>query len=846
MIKGGCIALLLMLMFLQVTAQTAKKIRINVTKTSLSRVLLDLKENYGFQFAFDNDVLSKYLISTNRAFDTREETISYLLEKLPLKVEKSGEVFVIIPVSDATVAVQPVRLTQISGQVMEARTFEPLPFSYVSINNRFIQTDQHGNFNYIASADSTFDLRISHLGYYIYDTIITQSLTNRFLLNPQIEKIAEVKIMGSLVEQSTMIGDKAGRIKINHRIAPVLPGHGDNSVFNLLRLMPGILASGEQSTDLLIWGSYESQSKIQFDGFTIFGLKNFNDDISVVNPFMVKNIEVLKGGYEARYGDRVGGIVDISGKNGNQQKPSFAFDINTTTINSLAEIPLSKKSTVLAAYRQTYYQLYDPTSIDLFNRNKQKDNNMSGTGNMLKFNVLPDYVFRDANLKYVYRGGNGGQFAVSLYGGGDVFDYSMESSVFNTVFKRTEEENNRQFGGSAVYSKLNENGSSTNITASYSIFAKTADEQNKTQNNRTGREFITKQIASENNVDEANFNAEHSIALRDGHNLIFGGGAINNHVQLTRNLFSEKVIDLNSHSTRAYSYVQDEISLTDWLLVKSGLRLIYSASLQKIYAEPRLSSTFKLTDDVKFNASWGLYNQFMSKTIIIDSTLNYSYFWTNSNGADIPVLSAEHWIAGLSYFNNGFTFSTEVYHKNTTGLNRFYNGSKRFKKGFYAGDSKSTGLDVFVKKEYRQHTAWVSYTLSKTLEHFPFYFGDEYKPAPHDQTHELKLAGIFNYKSFWFSANYVYGSGFDRYDFENDEGVNNSQPYKRLDASLVYKFPVKKNLKTELGISVLNVFNTENIKYSSLRKATVDDISLVGVYVDAVPFTPTLFFKIEL
>ncbi len=132
-------------------------------------------------------------------------------------------------------------------------------------------------------------------------------------MTPQIERIAEVQVLGNLVEQSTLIGDQAGRIKINHRIAPVLPGHGDNSVFNLLRLMPGILAAGEQSTDLLIWGSYEGQSLITFDEFTLFGLKNYCDNISVVNPFVVKNIEVYKGGFDANYGNRIGGIVNITG-----------------------------------------------------------------------------------------------------------------------------------------------------------------------------------------------------------------------------------------------------------------------------------------------------------------------------------------------------------------------------------------------------------------------------------------------------------------------------------------------------------------------------------------------------
>ena len=54
------------------------------------------------------------------------------------------------------------------------------------------------------------------------------------------------------------------------------------------------------------------------------------------------------------------------------------------------------------------------------------------------------------------------------------------------------------------------------------------------------------------------------------------------------------------------------------------------------------------------------------------------------------------------------------------------------------------------------------------------------------------------------------------------------------------------NVWSEVGISVLNVLNTNNIKYSNLRRATVDEINLVGIYAEAVPFTPAVFLKIEL
>ena len=141
-------------------------------------------------------------------------------------------------------------------------------------------------------------------------------------MTPSVIALEEIVVEGSRVARSIETGTSPGISRMNHKIAYYLPGNGDNSIFNLLRLQPGILAAGEQSADFIIWGSYEGQSQVLFDGFTIYGMKNFNDNISAVNPYMAKDIKVMKGAYGAEYGERVGGIVDITGVDGNRLSPS--------------------------------------------------------------------------------------------------------------------------------------------------------------------------------------------------------------------------------------------------------------------------------------------------------------------------------------------------------------------------------------------------------------------------------------------------------------------------------------------------------------------------------------------
>ena len=849
--------LLILINWFEVSAQQPTQIRLDVHQKPLNEVLLELKEKYNLQFAYDKDLLSNYQISVTRTFRSEQEALEFLLNDLPLALEKSGNVFLIFPESGQRQTAKKKQFTQISGQVMEVQTYEPLPFSYILINNKSIQSDRQGHFSFLASADTTFDLRISHLGYFIYDTLFSGGLNKEFLLTPKIEQISEVKVEGNPVERSTLIGDLPGKMKINHRIAPVLPGYGDNSVFNLLRLMPGIVAAGEQSNDLLIWGSYESHSRIQFDGFTVFGLKNFNDNISVVNPFVVKNIDVYKGGYGAKYRGRVEGIVDITGKNGSLQKPAFTFNINNTTVNSLLEIPVSENSSLMAAYRQTYYQLYDPTQLNLFRRNEdtgQQQGQGPGTGGTngqggmqtgeIDFTVQPDFNFRDANLKYSVNGDNGGEFYVSLYGGGDKFSYNMDAALTNNQLLRSESESNRQFGGAAFYSQPWQNGNRTSFTAGYSVFHREATEENRVVNTRHNRTRISKNIYSENEVDEFTFKLEHTLPVKDGNRFYFGAGIADNNVQFLRQSFGNDLIHLDNNSPRIFGYVQNDWPVTNFLDLKNGFRLVYFNKLGKVYTEPRIMATMHLTDKINFNASWGLYNQFLAKTSLVDSLYNVTYFWTNSDGESIPVLYGRHLVGGISCNNNGFTVSFEGYHKKTNGLTRFFNGTRFISRGFYQGEGRSYGLDVYLKKEYKRHLGWISYSWSKTDEHFPFFVRNYWRPAPHQQTHELKAAAIINLNRFYVSANYVYGSGFERFDFETADGNRLNREYSRLDAAVVYKFRPEK-VKAEAGISVLNVFDTDNIKYSNLRRASVDEINFVGIYTKAVPFTPAVFFMLK-
>ncbi len=835
--KQRFIILFLLFFFLSIPTVFSQQIEIKADSVPLNKIFIGLRDKYNLQFSFNDQLLSQYNRSITRKFPTPEAAIKALIDGLPLTYRKQGDTFMILPEKKQDIR----RNYLLFGQIAESESNEPLPFSHLLVDGRIVVSDLKGSFSYLSPGDSIFNVKVSHLGFYILDTVLVAGSNHRLNLIPSIIGLHEIVIKDKSLDRSTQIGNKSGVMKVNHQIARYLPGNDDNSVFTLLRLMPGILASSEQSNGLIIWGAFEGHSQILFDGFTIWGLKSFNDDIDAVNPLIAKEIEVFKGGYDVSFGDRIGGVVRIAGKSGSMLKPSFSLNINNVTMNGMIEVPLWKNSALLLSFRQTYYNLY--RNKDIFpSYNQNVSSNSSESKPKIDYTVFPDYNYRDANVKFTSRNDKGELFYLSLLGGQDRFKYTINQVATHNSFFKFNAEDNNQYGLSGFYGRTWRNGNITNFTSSLSALeTELTDVQKYVRTDNTI--VVRRDDKTSNKISEFTARADNFITLSQSHLLETGIGLEMNDVGLKADSSGINQTNMNTKVTRLNGYLQDHITLSREIDIKFGFRADIPFNLNKIYLQPRLSASIKVVDFVKFNAAWGIYNQFISKSSVVDDQGNYRYLWTSCDNKDVPVLRAEHWVAGSAYHKNEFTFSIETYYKHTDGLSRFINVNQRFKDRFYRGEGRSYGLDVFVKKDFKGHSAWISYTLSKTEEKFSYFSKYSYRAAPQDQRHELKVAAIFRIKPFNISSNYVFGSGFP---FNNGSILkpNYIEPdYNRFDVAVNYRFKIGK-VFGETGISLLNLFDSKNIRYSNFERVPIDQSTSLNIFSEAVPFSTRLSLRL--
>ena len=329
------------------------------------------------------------------------------------------------------------------------------------------------------------------------------------------------------------------------------------------------------------------------------------------------------------------------------------------------------------------------------------------------------------------------------------------------------------------------------------------------------------------------------------------------------------VLNKDQNGIIAGFYFQDKIKLMkSRLTVTPGIRLSWYSPTGKFYPEPRLSLSYNLSKYFKLIAQTGKYDQFANRVVREDFLSGSRDFWILSDKDHIPVSSAWHYIAGISYEKKSFLASIEGYYKDIDGVTEY---SMRFKptregdtyaENFFHGVGYATGIEFLLQKKFGGLTGWVSYTLGEVKNRIDVY-GDNYFPASQDVTHEFKFVGMYDYRKWSFSLTWLFASGrpytapdgaysITLLDGKErlfiDFGAKNSSrlpAYHRLDVSVNYHF---RNSETNnewgsLGFSIFNVYNRRNIWYKEYQ---IIDGNILETDKFFLGITPNLTFSMKI
>ena len=872
--------ILLILVDLNSFGQDGNPLLINETfdHVPLVKALKKLKKRYKIKFAYDHKLLAHHKVTQRIDQLPLKETMSMLLEGTELRFRVDGQGVIILPPArretfpiSAEIKIREV--LNIKGIIRDSQTGETLPFASIRVLDSEIGTTSNvdGFFSLLGVPDEASTLEISYLGYVNEYVDLEAYDTRRPLV---IRLTSKSEVLDELVvydENSEMLdnGENVGQLSMNPSRLLSLPSMGEVDIFRTLQYLPGISGTDETSAGLVIRGSSPDQNLILFDGFTVYHIDHFFGVFSAFNSNAIKNIQVYKGAFEAKYGGRASSVIDITGKTGNTHQPSYGIGANLISANAVLELPINEKLSLFVAGRRShtdilqtglYKEIFDRVIID--NRaiiNNLRSNNFE--------DIEPEFNFYDLNGKLTYRPSSKDVISMSYYSGRDNLnidanrqypeivedpDAGFEYTV-DVDWRVDDDSNWGNNGFSTRWGRQWNQKFYSNVNIGYSDY-------NSVQRNsdRLSFEVETFEIDTlirnrrqtiRNSLSDFSIRLDNEWKIGQRSELAFGTLFTKN--EITFHYSSNGVVSDTYDSGRQLAfYVQNTFYPLRNLGVTVGIRSTQYNVIRDDFIEPRLSLSYQVDDRLRLKAAWGKHNQFINRVSFEENLYDAnSAFWLMADGYTIPHVFSEHFIAGFSYETEDFLIDVEAYHKDTDGITDFLpnvkvtnNGMDEFVNFYIPGNSVAKGVDVLLQKKTGKHTGWLSYSLSKVENSFPDLNRGRPFPASQDQRHEIKLINMMSVGRWDLSSTWVYGSGKPYSDpgqgtplitldslninYVAADNINTERlpDYHRLDLAAAYNFNIGKG-KGQLGLSIYNVYGRKNVKYKRFTRLNIDDIA---------------------
>ena len=222
--------------------------------------------------------------------------------------------------------------------------------------------------------------------------------------------------------------------------------------------------------------------------------------------------------------------------------------------------------------------------------------------------------------------------------------------------------------------------------------------------------------------------------------------------------------------TAMSAYIEDDMSLTDWLKINVGVRLQgYNADSKTHFeVEPRASLRLTLAKGLALKASYARMSQgvFM---LTSSSLISPSEVWIPLNKAMKPGISDQVSVGLAKDFDKGIQLSLEGYYKWLDNVVDYREGTtfasaKEWNELVAQGRGRAYGVEFLAQKTTGKTRGQISYTWSKSLRTFDregmlINGGLEFYAAG-DRRHNFNINITQRLSKNWdFSASWTYQSG---------------------------------------------------------------------------------------
>ncbi len=506
-----------------------------------------------------------------------------------------------------------------------------------------------------------------------------------------------------------------------------------------VELLPGVARPPGLAGLLIIRGSAPFDSQAYFEGAPVDRIYHFGGLTSFTNPRLLDHIDLYPGNFSARFGRKIGAVIDVGLRDPKTDGYHLVADVNLIDASVLAEGPLGQRGGFAIAAKRSY--------IDFWFKNVVPADAVG---------VTASPVYDDYQILYTYRPESGGKLRFMLFGSGDEFvlnlkhpadgDPTLQGSVGQTTdFRRLQLTWLRPLG-SAVEQEINagvgtvENNAS--VGTSFGFDLKGYDEFLRAEwRARLGAHL--KLIAG---IDAYALQLDvvyaGPVAQSSEGNPAYNNGPLSSLPTATyKGPF---------RSTRPAAYLEALVQAGERLTLVPGVRADYYSEIDKGSVNPRLTARLKLAPATTLKGGAGLFSQ----------PPQYGESVAPVGNPALGLEWAQHYGLGVEQaFGERASLSVEGFYKRLSRMEVNGTGPDGAPLLVNAGIGRIYGLEVLAKlNPTGRGFGFVSYTLSRSQRNDQD--GTGWRLFDYDQTHILTATGGYRLGQNWdLGATFRFVSG---------------------------------------------------------------------------------------
>ena len=421
-----------------------------------------------------------------------------------------------------------------------------------------------------------------------------------------------------------------------------------------------------------------------------------------VPSFMAKGTAFSTGGFSARYGNALSGVLAMESMDMPLQR-SYMLGLGLAAGSVSLDLPLVE----------------DKLGLRLTGNRSFTDLMFRVNGHRDKFITTPQG--HDGNLNLIYQYSPTGRLKFFGFNSEDEIGVQVAAPSFDGLYRNRTDR--------ALY-----NLQWTDVWADWSVQTSASLNQYKTRRQLGNLDMTPRDWTSKIRTDWERVLGAFGI-LRLGAEMEHADNRFVGKIPQGDILDPEAEVfelDTSYDARRTGAYFEVDFKPVRRVIANVGMRADHHNLASDFVIDPRLSARYQFSEDTNARLAWGIYHQFPAP---------FEYNPTSGN-PNLGPQRAQHWIGGLHHERGQLLVRLEAYYKPYRNLvldDADLNLAN-------AGSGRASGVDFFCKYGAFLNTrlsGWIAYSLLRSrrlqVRHLEFEMLREEAPSPFDITHNLTV-----------------------------------------------------------------------------------------------------------